>query len=132
MAVLFLLPFYFLYLWINFQNWHFWTFQQNSYSDRKKLSKEQFHFCQAEVSLTQFRLGRGWKKTPTTSFSPVTSTNVGIGLQNFLVPRFNHFARLVSIFKTIPSASPKLLSLNWGAPKKICFSSQIVIKLLLR
>ena len=131
MAVLFLLPFYFLYLWINLQNWYFWTFQQNSYSKRKKLSNEQFHFRQAKVSLTQFRLGRGWKKTSTTSFSSVTSTNVGIGPQNFLASSFNHFARLVSIFKTIPSASPKLLNLNWGAPKKNCFSIQIVIKVML-
>ena len=35
------------------------------------------------------------KKTPPTSFSPVTSTNVGISLQNFLTFNFNTFATLV-------------------------------------
>ena len=43
--------------------------------------------------------GQGWgvqsQKGPPTSFSPVTSANVGISLQNFLTFSFNPFATLV-------------------------------------
>ena len=50
----------------------------------------------------------GWTGggVPYTRFSPVTSTNVGISLQQFLT--------LISEFLTLlePSASPKLLNLN--------------------
>ena len=42
--------------------------------------------------LTLFRWGQ---KSPATSFSPVTSTNVGISLQNLLTFSFNPFAALV-------------------------------------
>ena len=45
-------------------------------------------------------------------FSPVTSKNIGISLQNFLTFSFDPFAALVRNFKVIPSASLKLLSLN--------------------
>ena len=44
--------------------------------------------------LTLFRM-RGGKKALPTSFSPVTSTNVGIRPQNFLTFSFNPFDRLV-------------------------------------
>ena len=54
----------------------------------------------------------GAKKAPRTSFSPVTSTNVGFGPQNFLTFSFNPFATLVQNFKFVPSASPKLLNLS--------------------
>ena len=43
-------------------------------------------------SLTLFRMGG--KKAPS-SFSPVTSTNVGISSQNFLTFSFNPFDRLM-------------------------------------
>ena len=56
--------------------------------------------------------GGAGKKAPRTSFSPVTSTNVGFGPQNFLTFSFNPFATLVQNFKFVPSASPKLLNLN--------------------
>ena len=49
---------------------------------------------------------------PPTSFSPVTSTNVRFGPQNFLNFSFNPFATLVHNFTFVPSASPKLLNLN--------------------
>ena len=39
--------------------------------------------------------GGGGQKDPPTSFSPVTSTNVGISPQNFLTFSFNPFATLV-------------------------------------
>ena len=39
--------------------------------------------------------GEGGKKAPPTSFSPVTSTNVGISPQNFLTFSFNAFDTLV-------------------------------------
>ena len=50
--------------------------------------------------------GVGEAKRPPASFSPVTSTNVGIGPQNF------PFVTLVKNFKAIPSPSPNLLNLN--------------------
>ena len=58
------------------------------------------------------------KKAPHTSFSPVTSTNVGFGTKNFLTFSFNHFATLVQNFKLVPSASLKLLNLNQDHPSK--------------
>ena len=56
--------------------------------------------------------GGGGKKAPPTSFSPVTSTNLGFGPQNFLTFSFDPFATLVQNFKFVPGASPKLLNLN--------------------
>ena len=44
--------------------------------------------------LTLFRMMEGPKNSPT-SFSPVTSTNVGISRQTFLTFNFNPFATLV-------------------------------------
>ena len=61
---------------------------------------------------------RGRQKGPPTSFSSVTSTNVGFGPQNFLTFSFNPFATLVQNFKFVPSASPKLLNLNQDHPSK--------------
>ena len=60
----------------------------------------------------------GGQKGPSTSFSPVTSTNVGISPQNFLTFSFNPFVTRVWNFKAIPSASPKLLNLNQEHPSK--------------
>ena len=48
----------------------------------------------SKAILTLFRMGGGGKKAPPTSFSPVTSTNVGFGPQNFLTFSFNPFATL--------------------------------------
>ena len=62
--------------------------------------------------------GGGKPKRPPTSFSPVTSTNVGFGPQNFLTFSFNSFATLVQNFKSAPSASLKLLNLNQDHPSK--------------
>ena len=49
---------------------------------------------------------------PPTSFSPVTSTNIGFGSQNFLTFSCNRFATLVENVKFVPSTSPKLLNFN--------------------
>ena len=66
--------------------------------------------------------GGGGKKAPSpTIFSPVTSTNVGFGPQNFLTFSFNPFATLVQSFKFVPTASPKLLNLNQDHPSKTIF-----------
>ena len=61
------------------------------------------------VTLTLFRM---WWGEADPSFSPVTSTNVGFGPQNFLTFSFNSFVTLVQNFKFAPSASPKFLNLN--------------------
>ena len=73
----------------------------------------------------------GGTKGPPTNFSPVTSTNVEFGPQNFLAFSFNAFATLVQNFKFVPSANPKLLKLNQATPQKKRFSGQILIKLRL-
>ena len=79
-------------------------------------------------------MGGGWggglaKKPPprATSFSPVTSTNVGSGPQKCLTFSFNLFATLVQNFKFVPSAS-----LEPRPPlQKSDFSGQILITLRL-
>ena len=48
----------------------------------------------------------GSKRSPT-SFSPVTSTNVGFSVQNLPTFNFNPFVTLVENFKVVASASPK-------------------------
>ena len=63
-------------------------------------------------------MGGGAKRPPPTSFSPVTSTNVRCGPQNFLTFSANPFAILVQNFKFVLSASPKLLNLNQDHPSK--------------
>ena len=75
------------------------------------------------VSLTLFRMRvTGAKKASSTSFSPVTSTNVRFSPQNFLNFSFNSFDRLVWNIKFLPSASPKLLKLIQDHPwKKAAF-----------
>ena len=62
--------------------------------------------------------GGGGQKGPPTSFSPVTSTNIGIRPQNFLTFSFNPFDRLVQNLKFVASASPRLLNLNQDHPSK--------------
>ena len=63
--------------------------------------------------------GRGGKGGgPPTSFSPLTSTNIGFGPQNFLTFSFNPFTTLVQNFKFLPTASPKLFNLNQDHPQK--------------
>ena len=60
----------------------------------------------------------GGQKCSPSSFSPVTSANVGISPQNFLIFSFNPLATLVENLKTIHSASPKLLNLKQEHPSK--------------
>ena len=60
----------------------------------------------------------GAKRPPPTSFSPVTSANVGFGSQNFLTFSFKPFTTLVQNIKFAPSASRKLLNLNQDHPSK--------------
>ena len=62
--------------------------------------------------------GEGAAKRPPTSFSPVTSTNVGFGPQNVLTFSYNPFSKLVENFKFLPSTSIKLLNLNEDHPSK--------------
>ena len=54
---------------------------------------EKFFLMALMELLTLFRMGG--QKGPPTSFSTVTSTNVGISPQNFLTFSFNSFATLV-------------------------------------
>ena len=67
------------------------------------------------ILLTLFRIG-GSKRLYPTSFSSVTSSNVGVSPQNFLTFSFNPFATLVLHFKFVASATPKLLNFNHDTP----------------
>ena len=53
--------------------------------------------------------------------SPVTSRYAEISSKNFLTFSFNSFSKLVQIFKTTPSAIPKLMNLNQDHPSKKWF-----------
>ena len=55
------------------------------------------HRVKSKPFLTLFRMGKwgGGPKRPPASFSPVTSTNVGISPQNYLTFSFKPFATLV-------------------------------------
>ena len=77
-----------------------------------------------------FQDDAGGKQVPPTSFSPVTSTNVGLGPQNFQTFSLNPFATLVQNLKFVPSHSPTLLNVNGDHPSKN-FSGQILITLRL-
>ena len=70
-----------------------------------------------EAALTLLRTGG--KKAPPTSFSPVTSTNVGCSPQNFLTFSFNSFATMLQILVPVPN--------YWTWTKSI--PGQILIKL---
>ena len=72
---------------------------------------------QWEIDLILNPTQDGGKDLPA-SFSPVTSTNVGIRPQNILTFIFNPFDKLVQNFKFVASASPKLLNLNQDHPSK--------------
>ena len=63
-------------------------------------------------------MGVGGQKGLRTSFSPVTSTDVGFGPQNIVTFSFKTFATLVQSFKFVPSPSPKLLNLDQDQPSK--------------
>ena len=67
-------------------------------------------------------MGSIQKGPPPTSFSHVTSTNVGIGPLKFLTFSFDPFAILVQNSKFVPSASPKLFNLNQDHPSKKAIS----------
>ena len=64
---------------------------------------ELFHIIQACTYIMKFEAEKlinpiqdgGGKKMPPTSFSPVTSTNVGTSPKNFMTFSFNLFATLV-------------------------------------
>ena len=64
--------------------------------------------------------------SPSTSFSPVTSTNAGFGPQNFLTFSFNPFTTLVQNIKS------QIIKLEPRPPlEKSDFSGQILIELRL-
>ena len=63
----------------------------------------------------------GKKAPPPTSFSPATSTNVGISPQNFLTFSFNPSPTLLQNFKFVLSAIPELLNLNQDHSSKNAF-----------
>ena len=72
-----------------------------------------------------------FQKGPTTSFSPVTSTNVGIGPQNFLtfsLTLLPHWCKISSLY-LVPI--PNYWTLTRATIEKGGFSGQILIKLRL-
>ena len=47
------------------------------------------------IRINPIQDGKGGQRGPPTSFSPITSTNVGLSPQNFLTFSFNTFATVV-------------------------------------
>ena len=92
-------------------------------------------FVMPIYSLTLFRMGgrgRGSKKATPTSFSPVTSINVALSLENFPTFSFNPFATLVQNFMVIPSSSTKSLNLNQDHPlQKLFWSNSYKIDVMI-
>ena len=89
--------------------------------------------------LTLFRMEEGGKKPPppSTSFSQVTSTNVGISPQNFLNPKTFQILALIAFPHWCKISSLYLMPIQnywtWtkSTPQKSSFSGQILIKLRL-
>ena len=72
---------------------YFLVFHANGYIEEKNGNK--YLDFDESVNPIQDGGGVGVKKAPTTSFSLVTSTNVGISSQNLLTFSFNPFPTLV-------------------------------------
>ena len=71
------------------------TIQQNCSRETQVLTSHKFL---KETRMWTYPIqdgGERAKKVPPTSFSPVTSTNVGISHQNFLIFSFNPFPTLL-------------------------------------
>ena len=99
-----------------------------------------FHNQASKDHLTLSRMGRRGgegegvsKKPPPTSFSFVTSANGEVSPRNFLTFSFNPFSILVQNFKSVPSASPYILSLNQDQSSKNHFfwSSRYKIEVMI-
>ena len=60
-----------------------------------KNSSQKYKYLENKISFNPIQDEGGGAKRPPTSFSPVTSTNVGLSTQNFLTFSFNPFATLV-------------------------------------
>ena len=82
------------YVWQKLRRGSFWTLPTH----------KQPWEVPSRIRLTLFRIG--WQKVNPTSFSPVTSINVGISPKNLLNFSFKPFPTLVWNFKGIPSAVP--------------------------
>ena len=65
---------------------------KNIFLEKSEKQFNQLGIPRFKKYLSLFRMGVETKKSPPTSFSPVTSTNVRTGLQNFLTFSFNLFA----------------------------------------
>ena len=85
----------------------------------------QIRYLDSVSSLTLSRRevgGRGGANTPPTSFSPVTSINVGSSPKNFLTFSFNHLLTLVQIFKSCTQCQSLIIKLEPRPPfKKVVF-----------
>ena len=66
---------------------------KNIFLEKSEKQFNQLGIPRFKKYISLFRMGGGRTKSPPpTSFSPLTSTNVRIGLQNFLTFSFNLFA----------------------------------------
>ena len=85
------------------------------------------------VNPIQDEEGEGQQKCPTTSFSSITSGNLGISHQIVLTFRLNPFATLVQNLTFVPSASLKLLNLNQDhlSKKRFCLSNPYKIEFVI-
>ena len=94
-----------------------WYFLDKSFKCELYLRNGCHDLMQYAMNFNPIQDG-GQKSSPPTSFSPVTSTNVGFDPKIFLTFSFNPFPTLVQNFKFVSSPSPKLLDLNQDHPSK--------------
>ena len=84
-----------------------------------------------KLSLNPTQNGGKGQKGPPTSFSPVTSTNLGISSQNFPTFSFKPLPHLCK-FQRHTYCQSQIIELEPRLPlKKIVFSGQVLIKLRL-
>ena len=94
------------------KKWFFFDILMTKNLGVNLITRQMTPFFSSSLWLYRLR-GETWhKKALVISFSPATSTTVGISPQNFLFVSFNPFTTLVQNFKFVPSGSPKLLNLN--------------------
>ena len=104
-------------------------FAENILMVQKLSENTQIIWKMSTAVLTLFRIGGWGKKVPPTSFSPVTSTNVGFSPQNLLAFSFNPFATLVKISSSHLVSAPNYWTWTKITPQKSSFSGQILVKL---
>ena len=109
--------------------WVILTLLRKSKLKKTVLSSNSFFDCH---KLNPIQDGRGDKKAPPTSFSPVISKNVRTSPQNLLTFSFNSSSGLVSVpnYWTLSKTTPQKKRFFWSNPYKIEIMITSLIEML--